>query len=74
VELRDLRRLADRPAADRRRREHRPRAAHGAGARVLAAQGPRRRPGDLERGPRRLSPGAAGPDPRIDRGRASRRT
>ena len=39
-----------------RRGEHRPGAAAGAGARLLAAEGPGGRPGDLERGPRRLPP------------------
>jgi hypothetical protein len=39
VELRDLRRPADRAAADRRRREHRSRAPARAGACVLAAEG-----------------------------------
>ena len=67
VGLRDLRRPADRAAADQRCRQHRPRAADGAGARLLAAQGPGRRPGHLERGPRRLPPAAAGADPRPDR-------
>ncbi len=69
VELRDLGRPADRPAADRRRGEHRPRTPDGAGARVLAPQGPRRGPRDLERGPRRLPAAAAGPDHGSHRGR-----
>ena len=50
VGLRDLRRPADRAAADRRPGEHRTGAPAGAGARVLAAEGPGGRPGDLERG------------------------
>ena len=69
VELRDLGRPADRAAADRRRGEHRPRAPAGAGARVLAAEGTGGRPRDLERGPRRLSAGPAGPDHGADRRR-----
>ena len=64
-----LRRPADRAAADRRRREHRPGAPAGAGARLLAAEGPGGRPGDLERGPRRLPADAAGPDHGPDRRR-----
>ena len=51
VGLRHLRRPADRAAADRRCRQHRAGAPARAGARVLAPEGPRRRPGDLERGP-----------------------
>ncbi len=52
VELRDLRRPADRAAADRRLGEHRSRAPARAGARVLAPEGAGRRPRDLERGSR----------------------
>ncbi len=74
VGLRDLRRPADRAAADRRRGQHRSRAPAGAGARVLAAEGTGGRPGDLERGPRRLPAAAAGPDHGADRrGRRSAR-
>ena len=69
VGLRDLRRPADRAAADRGLGEHRPRAPAGAGARLLAPQGAGRRPGDLERGSRRLPPGPAGPDHGADRRR-----
>ena len=69
VGLRDLRRPADRAAADRRRRQHRAGAPAGAGARVLAPEGPGGRPGDLERGPRRLPAAAAGPDHGPDRRR-----
>jgi cellobiose phosphorylase len=66
VGLRHLGRLADRAAADQRRQQHRPRAPDGAGARVVATQGPVGRPRDLERGARRVSPAAAGADPRPD--------
>ena len=69
VELRHLRRPADRAAADRRRGEHRPRAPARAGARVLAPEGIGGGPRDLERGPRRLPAGAAGPDHGPDRRR-----
>jgi hypothetical protein len=62
VELCDLGRPAHRPAADRRRGQHRPRAPLGAGARVLAVEGIGRGPRDLERGSRRLPPGPSGPD------------
>ena len=44
------------------REQHRPRAPAGAGARLLAHEGTRRRSRDLERGARRLSAGAAGRD------------
>ena len=60
--LRHLRRPADRAGAHRRRRAHRARAPARAGARVLAPEGPGRRPGHLERGPVGLPPGAAGRD------------
>ena len=69
VGLRDLRRPADRAAADRRPGEHRPRPPAGAGARVLAPEGAGGRSRDLERGPRRLPAGAAGPDHGPDRRR-----
>ncbi len=69
VGLRDLRRPADRAAADRRRGEHRPGPPARAGARVLALEGTGRRSGDLERGSRRLPAGAAGPDHGPDRRR-----
>ena len=69
LELRDLRRSADRAAADRRRGEHRSRAPAGAGARVLAAEGTGGGPRDLERGPRRLSAGPPGSDHGADRRR-----
>ena len=67
VGLCDLRRPADRAAADRRGRQHRPRAPAGAGARLVAPEGPGGRPRDLERGARRLPAAAAGADPRPDR-------
>ncbi len=66
----DLRRPADRAAEDHRRGEHRAGPADGAGARVLAAQGAARGPGDLEREQERLSPAAAGPDPGHGLGRS----
>ncbi len=69
VGLRHLRRPADRAGAAAGPRQHRTGAPAGAGARVLAPEGPRRRPGDLERGPRRLPPAAAGPDHGPDRRR-----
>ena len=69
VELRHLRRLADRAAADRRLRQHRPRAPARAGARVLAPEGIGGGPRDLERGPRRISASAAGSDHGTDRRR-----
>ena len=69
VGLRDLGRPADRAAADRRRGEHRPGAPAGAGARLLAAEGTGGGSGDLERGSRRLSAAAAGPDHGADRRR-----
>jgi cyclic beta-1,2-glucan synthetase len=58
VGLRHLRRSADRPAADRRRGQHRSRAPARAGACLLAPEGTGGGPGDLERGSRRL-PAAA---------------
>ena len=69
LELRDLRRSADRAAADRRLGKHRSRAPAGAGARVLAPEGTGGGPRDLERGPRRLPAGAPGPDHGADRRR-----
>ncbi len=69
VELRDLRRSADRSAADRRLGKHRSRAPAGAGARVLALEGIGGRPRDLERGPRRISAGPSGSDHGADRRR-----
>ena len=68
VGLRDLGRPADRAAAHRRRREHRPRAPARPGPRLLAPEGPGRGPRHLERGPGRLSPGAAGPGDGADLG------
>ncbi len=50
-------------------REHRTGAPAGAGACVLAAEGAGGRPGDLERGPRRLPAATAGPDHGPDRRR-----
>ncbi len=54
-------------------RQHRTGAATGAGARLLAPQGPGGGPGDLERGSRRLSTAPAGPDHGPDRRRHARR-
>ncbi len=62
-------RSANRPAADRRRGEHRTGAAARAGPRLLAAQGTGRGPRHLERGPGRLPAGPSGPDHRPHRGR-----
>ena len=56
------------------RGQHRAGAPAGAGARLLAPQGPGGRPGDLERGARRLPAAAAGPDHGPDRRRRSKRT
>ena len=50
-------------------RQHRPRAPAGAGARLVAPEGPGGRPGDLERGARHLPPAPAGADPGPDRRR-----
>ena len=62
VALRHLGRSADRHAAHRRPQPHRPGQAGAAGARLLAHEGPGRRPGDRQRGFLGLPRGAAGPD------------
>nr|WP_293275844.1 glucoamylase family protein [Nannocystis sp.] len=67
VGLRHLGRPADRAGPHRRQRPPRAAAPDGQGPRLLAPQGPRRGPRDLERGPVRLPPGPARRDPRRDR-------
>ena len=67
--LRHLRRPADRAAADRRPGQHRPGAPARPGPRLLAPEGAGGRPGDLERGSRRLPAAAARADHGTDRRR-----
>ena len=69
VGLLRLGRPADRPAADRRRGQHRTRPPDGAGPRLLAPQGARGGPRDLERRSGRLPPGPPGADHRPHRRR-----